>query len=83
MEAILIAAMAHSIPLLPSFPPDRSIACCKVLSVSRPKITGMLSVIFSCVIPLLTPWQTKSKCLVSPCITEPKVMIASNIGGFS
>ena len=34
--------MAASVPLFPCLPPDRSIACCIVLSVSTPKITGLL-----------------------------------------
>ena len=34
--AILMASMAHSSPLLPSLPPQRSLACCKSLVVSKP-----------------------------------------------
>ena len=37
-----MALIAASVPLLPYFPPERSMACCMVLSVSTPKITGLL-----------------------------------------
>ena len=63
---ILMQAIAHSIPLLPCLPPERSMACCIVLSVKTPKITGLLYFKLTCMMPLVVPLHTKSKCLVSP-----------------
>ena len=75
--AILMAVTAASVPLFPCFPPERSIACCRLLSVSTPKITALLYFKATSLIPRAVPSQTKSKCLVSPCITLPKHIIAS------
>ena len=54
--AIFMAVIAASTPLLPSFPPALSSACCKVLVVRTPKITGHLSLrAFKSEIPYVTP----------------------------
>ena len=54
--AIFMAVIAPSTPLFPSIPPALSRACCKVLVVSTPKITGQPSVrVFRFEIPDVTP----------------------------
>ena len=59
--AIFIAVIADSTPLFPCFPPDLSIACCSILSVKTPNITGMFNCKFRSFIPNDTALQTKSK----------------------
>ena len=57
---ILMAVTAASVPLFPCFPPDRSMACWRVLSVSTPKMTGLLYFKETSLIPNAVPSQTKS-----------------------
>ena|GEM_PF-7120236 len=52
--AIFKAAIAHSSPLLPYFPPDLSIACCSEFTVSNPKIKGISYDRFSSEMPYVT-----------------------------
>ena len=55
MFAIFIAVIAASSPLFPCIPPALSLACCNVLVVNTPKITGHESGIrFNSVTPLVT-----------------------------
>ena len=54
--AIFMAVIAASTPLFPCIPSARSRACCKVLVVSTPKITGHPSLlVFNVEIPKVTP----------------------------
>ncbi len=79
ISIILIAVIAASSPLFPSFPPLLSLACWRLLGVRTPKITGRLYFSPTLVIPFATASQIKSKCFVSPCITHPRQIIASTL----
>ena len=51
---ILSAVAAHSLPLLPITPPARSYACCMLLVVMTPNITGTCVCKFNSVTPCVT-----------------------------
>ena len=71
------AVRAASAPLLPSFPPALSCACSSLRVVITPKMQGFFSVSPICNIPSVAAWHTKSKWGVSPCITHPRQITAS------
>ena len=59
-DAIFIAAIAASAPLLPCSPPDLAMDCDFLWSVKTQKIMGVEPKIFSCIRPLETELQIKS-----------------------
>ena len=73
------AAIAQSSPLLPNFPPDRSIACCMFRSVNTQNKNGMSNKIFKSLIPSEIDWAIISKWGVSPFMILPITITASNL----
>src|SRR5919106_2367630 len=73
--AISIAASAASCPRLPTSPPARAHACSSVSAVTKPKVAGTPVSSATRWMPAAACPATKSKCGVSPLITQPTQMI--------
>src|SRR4030095_10579666 len=78
-DAISIAAVAASHPLFPCLPPARSSACSSVSVVRTPNVTGTPVASAASRIPAAACPAMSSKCAVSPRITAPRQITASNV----
>jgi len=67
----------NSVPLLPSDPPARAIACSIVSHVRTPNGIAIGYVVERSTMPRATAWASTSKCGVSPRMRHPSGTIAS------